>query len=117
MRNTTPFYLRRNAQPVGWRVCRGTHTLRDLNRRNCLNRATKSRSEFCGEHRRLPAWVWLRQTQRDAGNRVVFLLVPFLWRSKEKELASAAISRFCPQRLRSIKLVTAFSIKAAESAS
>jgi hypothetical protein len=86
-----PFYLRRGAQPVGWRVCPTAHTLRNLTRRSCLNGATQERSEFCGAPRRRAPQVarlgFAAQNQRDAGSRVAFLLVSFLWRSKEKELA------------------------------
>ena len=63
----------------GMRV--GARMLRELTRRVCPNGGPKARSELCGAPCKCPAAGLPRRGRR---LRVAFLLLTFLWRSKEK---------------------------------
>ncbi len=79
----------------GGRVCRRTHTLRDLARRRCLSGAgpTAPRSEFCDATPGPSIAGCPRSPDRANGGRrlgVAFSLVTFSWRSKRKLLRRRA---------------------------
>jgi len=75
-------------------VCRRTHALRALTRRSCLNgaHAVRAVSSAAAPADRA-SQVAPQRSGGDAHSRVAFLLGPFLWRSKEKDLARRGETR------------------------
>jgi hypothetical protein len=81
-----PFWTCREAQKLGWRVCRRTHALRHLTRRSCLTGAAseRQRREFFGAPQLRASQVAPERSAGDTDSRVAFSLPTFFWRSKRK---------------------------------
>ncbi|MBB6563930.1 hypothetical protein HNP48_006656 [Acidovorax soli] len=81
-----PFWTCREAQKLGWRVCRRTHALRHLTRRSCLTGAPskRERREFFGAPLLRASQVAPERSAGDTDSRVAFSLPTFFWRSKRK---------------------------------
>ncbi|MBB6562863.1 hypothetical protein HNP48_005580 [Acidovorax soli] len=87
-----PFWTCREAQKLGWRVCRRTHALRHLTRRSCLTGAPskRERREFFGAPQLRASQVAPERSAGDTDSRVAFSLVTFSWRDKRKLLRRRA---------------------------